>query len=47
MRSNLTDAMYDLPSSEDKVLHIDKEYTQDALNKKSLKRLELVSYILE
>jgi ATP-dependent Clp protease ATP-binding subunit ClpX len=39
----LTDAMYDLPSSEDKVLHIDKEYTQDALNKNLLKRLELAS----
>jgi ATP-dependent Clp protease ATP-binding subunit ClpX len=39
----LTDAMYDLPSSDDKVLHIDKEYTQDALNKNLLKRLELAS----
>jgi ATP-dependent Clp protease ATP-binding subunit ClpX len=39
----LTDAMYDLPSSEDKLLHIDKEYTQDALNKNLLKRLELAS----
>ena len=39
----LTDAMYDLPSSDEKVLHIDKEYTQDALNKNLLKRLELAS----
>jgi ATP-dependent Clp protease ATP-binding subunit ClpX len=39
----LTDAMYDLPSSEDKLLHIDKEYTQDALNKNLLKRLDLAS----
>ena len=39
----LTDAMYDLPSSDEKVLHIDKDYTQDALNKNLLKRLELAS----
>jgi ATP-dependent Clp protease ATP-binding subunit ClpX len=39
----LTDAMYDLPSSDDKVLHIDREYTQDTLNKNLLKRLELAS----
>jgi ATP-dependent Clp protease ATP-binding subunit ClpX len=35
--------MYDLPSSDDKVLHIDREYTQDTLNKNLLKRLELAS----
>ena len=39
----LTDAMYDLPSSDEKILHIDKEYTKDALNKNLLKRLELAS----
>ncbi|HQW68755.1 MAG TPA: ATP-dependent Clp protease ATP-binding subunit ClpX [Flavobacterium sp.] len=39
----LTDAMYDLPSSNDKTLHIDKEYTEDALSKNLLKRLEIAS----
>ena len=39
----LTDSMYELPSSEEKVLHIDKEYTQDALTKNLLKRLEIAS----
>ncbi len=39
----LTDAMYDLPSSDDKVLHIDQEYAQQALHKNLLKRLEIAS----
>lgn len=39
----LTDAMYDLPSSEEKELHVDVDYTRDALNKNLLKRLELAS----
>ena len=39
----LTDAMYDLPSSDEKELHIDKVYTQDTLNKNLLKRLEIAS----
>ncbi len=39
----LTDAMYDLPSSDEKALHIDKHYTEDALNKNLLKRLEIAS----
>jgi ATP-dependent Clp protease ATP-binding subunit ClpX len=39
----LTDAMYDLPSSDDKTLDIDKEYTKDALSKNLLKRLEIAS----
>ena len=39
----LTDAMYDLPSSDEQVLHIDKSYTEDALNKNLLKRLEIAS----
>ena len=39
----LTDAMYDLPSSSEKELHIDKAYTQDTLNKNLLKRLEIAS----
>ncbi len=39
----LTDAMYDLPSSDEKELHVDVDYTRDALNKNLLKRLELAS----
>jgi ATP-dependent Clp protease ATP-binding subunit ClpX len=39
----LTDAMYELPSSDEKTLHIDKDYTHDALTKNLLKRLELAS----
>jgi ATP-dependent Clp protease ATP-binding subunit ClpX len=39
----LTDAMYDLPSSDEKVLHIDLDYTHDALTKNLLKRLEIAS----
>ncbi len=39
----LTDAMYDLPSSNEKTLHIDKAYTEDALTKNLLKRLEIAS----
>nr|WP_294774617.1 ATP-dependent Clp protease ATP-binding subunit ClpX [uncultured Flavobacterium sp.] len=39
----LTDAMYDLPSSDEKQLHIDLDYTHDALTKNLLKRLEIAS----
>jgi ATP-dependent Clp protease ATP-binding subunit ClpX len=39
----LTDAMYDLPSSDDKVLHIDQVYAEQALHKNLLKRLEIAS----
>lgn len=39
----LTDAMYDLPSTEEKVLHIDKDYASDTLTKNLLKRLEIAS----
>ena len=39
----LTDAMYELPSSDDKVLAIDKDYAQETLNKNLLKRLEIAS----
>ncbi len=39
----LTDAMYDLPSSKEKELHVDVDYTRDALTKNLLKRLELAS----
>lgn len=39
----LTDAMFDLPSSDEKELHITKEFTKDALGKNLLKRLEIAS----
>jgi ATP-dependent Clp protease ATP-binding subunit ClpX len=39
----LTDAMYDLPSSDEKVLHIDSDYVEEALTKNLLKRLEIAS----
>lgn len=39
----LTDAMFDLPSNNEKELHINKEYTKDALGKNLLKRLEIAS----
>lgn len=39
----LTDAMYELPSSDEKLLHIDVDYTRDALTKNLLKRLEIAS----
>ena len=39
----LTDAMYDLPSSDEKTLEIDVDYAKETLNKNLLKRLELAS----
>ena len=39
----LTDAMYDLPSSDEKILTIDREYAQHTLSKNLLKRLEIAS----
>jgi ATP-dependent Clp protease ATP-binding subunit ClpX len=39
----LTDAMYELPSSDEKVLEIDKYYAEHTLNKNLLKRLEIAS----
>jgi ATP-dependent Clp protease ATP-binding subunit ClpX len=39
----LTDAMYELPSSDEKALEIDKDYAEHTLNKNLLKRLELAS----
>ena len=39
----LTDAMYDLPSSDEKILEINKDYAEHTLNKNLLKRLELAS----
>ena len=39
----LTDAMYDLPSSEEKILIIDREYAEHTLSRNLLKRLEIAS----
>ncbi len=39
----LTDAMYDLPSSDEKVLTIDEDYAKHSLGKNLLKRLEIAS----
>jgi len=39
----LTDAMYEIPGSETKELHIDRNYVEDALTKNLLKRLEIAS----
>lgn len=39
----LTDAMYELPSSDDKVLSIDRDYAKHSLTKNLLKRLEIAS----
>ena len=39
----LTDAMYGLPSSDDKVLTIDEDYARHTLNKNLLKRMEIAS----
>jgi ATP-dependent Clp protease ATP-binding subunit ClpX len=39
----LTDAMYELPSSDDKKLTIDVTYAKETLNKNLLKRLEIAS----
>ena len=39
----LTDAMYELPSSDNKILVIDIDYAQDTLSKNLLKRLEIAS----
>ena len=39
----LTDAMYELPSSEDKQLQVTKNYAENSLNKNLLQRLKAVS----
>ena len=39
----LTDAMYELPSSDEKHLQVTKEYAENSLNKNLLKRLKAVS----
>jgi len=39
----LTDAMFDLPGTEEKKLHVTKEYAQEKLNKSTIKKLKAVS----
>jgi ATP-dependent Clp protease ATP-binding subunit ClpX len=39
----LTDAMYELPSSDDKYLQVTKEYAENSLSKNLLQRLKAVS----
>ncbi len=39
----LTDAMYELPGTEDNKLHVTMEYAQDKLNKSTIKKLKAVS----
>ena len=39
----LTDAMYDLPSSDEKTLQVTKDYAENTLSKNLLKRLEIAS----
>lgn len=39
----LTDAMYEMPGTDEKLLRIDEEYARESLNKNLLKRLEIAS----
>jgi len=39
----LTDAMFELPGTEDKELHVTKDYVQEKLNKTTIKKLKAVS----
>ncbi|MBX2829442.1 MAG: ATP-dependent Clp protease ATP-binding subunit ClpX [Flavobacteriaceae bacterium] len=39
----LTDAMYELPSTTDKKLHVTQEYAEEKLNKSTIKKLKAVS----
>ncbi|MBZ0327374.1 MAG: ATP-dependent Clp protease ATP-binding subunit ClpX [Altibacter sp.] len=39
----LTDAMYELPSTDDKTLNVTLDYAQDKLNKSTIKKLKAVS----
>ena len=39
----LTDAMFDLPGTDQKELHIDDAYVADKLNKSTIKKLKAVS----
>ncbi len=39
----LTDAMYEFPGTDEKKLHVTKEYAEDKLNKSTLSKLKAVS----
>ena len=39
----LTDAMFELPSTEDRKLHVTKQYAEDKLSKSTIKKLKAVS----
>ena len=39
----LTDAMFELPGTGDKKLHVTKEYAEEKLNKSTIKKLKAVS----
>src|SRR5690606_31809260 len=39
----LTDAMYELPSTDEKSLYVDKDYVKEKLNKSTLNKLKAVS----
>ena len=39
----LTDAMFELPGTDEKELHVDKEYAEAKLNKSTIKKLKAVS----
>jgi len=39
----LTDAMYELPGTNDKKLHVTKEYVEEKLSKATIKKLKAVS----
>ena len=39
----LTDAMFELPGTDDKSLHVNEEYVTEKLNKTTIKKLKAVS----
>jgi ATP-dependent Clp protease ATP-binding subunit ClpX len=39
----LTDAMFDMPGTEEKTLHVNREYAEEKLNKTTIKKLKAVS----
>ncbi|MFT6689109.1 MAG: ATP-dependent Clp protease ATP-binding subunit ClpX, partial [Saprospiraceae bacterium] len=39
----LTDAMFEMPDSDDKSLHVTREYAEKKLNKSTIKKLKAVS----
>jgi ATP-dependent Clp protease ATP-binding subunit ClpX len=39
----LTDAMYTMPGTDEKTIHVTKEYAEEKLNKSTLQKLKAVS----